>query len=70
MLTKVKRWGNSLGLIVPADIVRSQGLRDGDTIQIDFRGRIRTFEELGGSIHLRTNLRTLLREMEEGWDDR
>ena len=70
MLTKVKKWGNSLGLIVPADIVRSQGLREGDTIQVDFQSRIRTIEELGGTIKIRTNLKTLLQEMEEGWDDR
>ena len=70
MLAKVKKWGNSLGMIVPADLVRSHGLRDGDTIQVDFKGRVRTVEELAGSIKLRTNLRTLVREMEEGWDDR
>jgi len=69
VLAKVRRWGNSLGLIVPADIVRARGLREGDQVDIEIRQRVPTIEELAGSFQLRTNLKTLLREMEEGWDD-
>ena len=69
MLAKVRRWGNSLGLIVPADVARDRGLRVGDQVDIEIRKRVPTIEELAGSFQLRTNLKTLLREMEEGWDD-
>jgi len=69
VLTKVRRWGNSLGLIVPADVARARGLRDGDQVDIEIRKRVPTIEELAGSFQLRTDLKTLLREMEEGWDD-
>ena len=29
MIARAKKWGNSLGLIVPADVVRGQNIRDG-----------------------------------------
>lgn len=32
---KVKNWGNSLGLIIPKDIVKHENLHDGDTIKVD-----------------------------------
>ena len=32
---KVKKWGNSLGLIIPKDIVRAEDLNTGDTVKIE-----------------------------------
>ena len=70
MLAKVKKWGNSLGLIVPADVVRSRGIRDGDVVDIEIRRKARSPEELGGTVRFRTDVARLLAEMEEGWEDR
>jgi len=70
VLAKVKRWGNSLGLIVPAGVVKSQGIRDGDVIEVEIRRRSPSLEELGGTVEFKTDLGTLLREVEEGWEDR
>ena len=70
MLAKMKKWGNSLGLIVPADVVRIRGLRDGDVVDVEIRRKVRSPEELCGTVKLRMNLATLLAEMEEGWEDR
>ncbi|HEY5538716.1 MAG TPA: AbrB/MazE/SpoVT family DNA-binding domain-containing protein [Thermoplasmata archaeon] len=69
MLAKAKKWGNSIGLIVPADVVRMEGIRPGDVVDVQIRKRIPSLEELSGTVKLRHNLRDLLREMEEGWDD-
>ena len=33
--TKIKRWGNSLALIVPKDIAKHEDLREGDIVKID-----------------------------------
>jgi len=32
---KVKEWGNSLGIIIPKEIVRHVGLNKGETIKVD-----------------------------------
>ena len=69
MLAKAKKWGNSIGLVIPAEIVRREKIRPGDTVDIILRRRVPSLEELGGSVKLRHSLRDLLRGMEEGWDD-
>jgi len=66
----VRKWGNSLDLIIPTDLVRSRGLRDGDIVDIEIRRRARSPEELCGTYKFRTGLARLLVEMEEGWEDR
>ena len=69
MLAKVKRWGNSLGLIVPAEVAMSKGLRDGDVIEVQFGRRARSPAELEASVHFRNGIRKLIQEMEAGWED-
>lgn len=32
---KVKKWGNSIGLVIPRDIVKIEDLHIGETIKID-----------------------------------
>lgn len=69
MLTKAKKWGNSIGLVIPADVVQKERIRPGDTVEVVVRRKVPRLEELGGTVKLRHNLEDLLREMEEGWDD-
>ena len=69
MLVKAKKWGNSIGLVIPAEVVKKERIRSGDTIELVVRRRVPRLEELGGTVKLRHNLEDLLREMEEGWDD-
>ncbi len=69
MLATAKKWGNSIGLVIPSEVVRKEGIRPGDAVEIDVRKRIPALEELAGTVKLRHNLQDLLREMERGWDD-
>jgi len=69
VLTKAKKWGNSIGLVIPSNLVKKERIRPGDTVEIVVRRRLPRLEELGGTVKLRHNLEQLLREMEEGWDD-
>jgi len=69
VLTKAKRWGNSIGLVIPAEVVKREKIRPGDAIELVVRKRIPRLEELGGTLKLSHKLQDLLRGMEEGWDD-
>jgi len=69
VLTKAKKWGNSIGLVIPAEVVHQERIRPGDAVELVVRRRIPRLEELGGTLRLRHKLEDLLREMEEGWDD-
>ena len=37
--TRVKRWGNSLGVIIPVAVAREQRLEPGDLVQIEIARR-------------------------------
>jgi antitoxin component of MazEF toxin-antitoxin module len=69
VLSKAKKWGNSIGLVIPSDLVKKERIRPGDTVEILVRRRLPRLEELGGTVKLRHNLEDLLGEMEAGWDD-
>ena len=69
VLTKAKKWGNSIGLVIPAEVVKTEKIRPGDAIELIVRKRVPRLEEIGGTVKLRHKLQDLLREMEEGWDD-
>ncbi len=69
VLAKAKKWGNSIGLVIPAYVVKKERIRPGDTVEVVVRRRVPRLEELGGTVKLHHNLEDLLREMEEGWDD-
>lgn len=69
MLATAKKWGNSIGLVIPAEVVRKEGIRPGDAVEIAVRKRIPPLEELGGTVKFRHKLADLLREMERGWND-
>jgi antitoxin MazE len=38
MQVQVARWGNSLGLRIPKDVVRRTGLREGDRVDVEAEG--------------------------------
>jgi len=69
VLATVKKWGNSLGLVVPAEVAKAHGLKPGDMLEVEFRRRVRSPEELSGTMKFRKDLWSVLREIEEGWDD-
>jgi len=69
VITRAKKWGNSLGLILPAEVARDRNIRDGDYLEVEIRRRIPRPDELSGTWKFRRNLRDLIREMKEGWDD-
>ena len=35
--TKVKRWGNSLGIVLPKTIVDEEGLKEGEEVEVTVR---------------------------------
>jgi hypothetical protein len=47
MECEVKKWGNSLGVILPKDVVKELGLKPNDTINIDVNRKIKAKEIFG-----------------------
>lgn len=64
MITKTttKRWGNSLGVVLPRETVIDMNLREGETITIEITKKENPLRELFGSLKL-GNTEKLLREL-------
>ena len=64
--SKLKRWGNSYGVIVPREIVDREGLREGEVVEISVR-RAADVGRLFGKYRFR-NLQAQKEAMKKGWD--
>ena len=61
--TKVKKWGNSLGLVIPKEITKLEDLNEGDIVKVDImkERRVDAFGILKG--------KPSFKEEEEGHDE-
>lgn len=53
--TKTKKWGNSLGVVIPSNAVESLGLKEGETITIEIIQKQNVLSELFGKGSLKIN---------------
>jgi antitoxin component of MazEF toxin-antitoxin module len=69
---KAKQWGNSLGFIIPNDVVREQKIREGDELEVELQ-KVTDIEKLFGIAHgkRRPGLTTqkIKDELRAGWHD-
>lgn len=70
MITKVKlkAWGNSLGAIIPKEIVNQIGLKEGEEVEISLRPVTRDIKQLFGKYHT-GSAQEAKDEMRTGWAD-
>ena len=67
MLTKskVKRWGNSLGVVLPKTLVEEEGLREGEEVEVMVR-KVSDVHALRGKYPFK-DLQHEKDEMKRGW---
>ena len=68
---KVRKWGNSFGIIIPKDIVEKQDIKEGITVRINIQAKNRTkakdiFGILKGKIKKDTE--DLLKEVDKDFE--
>jgi len=63
---KLKRWGNSYGVVVPKEIVEKEGLKEGEEVEISVR-KTSDIMHLFGRYPFK-NLQFQKEEMRKGWD--
>jgi antitoxin component of MazEF toxin-antitoxin module len=64
--SKLKRWGNSYGVIVPKEIVEKEGLKEGEVVEISVR-RTADVRRLFGRYQFK-DLQAQKEAMRKGWD--
>ncbi len=63
---KLKRWGNSYGVVVPKEIVEKEGLQEGEEVEISVR-KASDIKHLFGRYPFR-DLQFEKEEMRKGWE--
>ncbi len=63
--TKLRRWGNSLGVVIPRDEASREGLRENDEVEVLVRKAV-NIRQLFGKYKFR-DLQSLKDELREGW---
>jgi len=63
--SKVKRWGNSLGVVLPKTLVEEEGLREGEEVEVTVR-RVSDVRNLRGKYPFK-DLQHEKDEMKRGW---
>jgi antitoxin component of MazEF toxin-antitoxin module len=64
--SKLKRWGNSYGVVVPKEIVEREGLKEGEVVEISVR-KAADIRRLFGKYPF-GDLQAQKETMRKGWD--
>jgi len=62
---KLKRWGNSYGVVVPRDLAEKEGLKEGEEIEISVR-KVSDIKHLFGKYPFK-DLQLEKEEMRKSW---
>lgn len=60
---KTKQWGNSIGVIIPRDVVDDFSLVPGEEIVIDIKEKRNVLKELFGAIPFKRKTKYLLKDV-------
>lgn len=63
---KIKRWGNSYGVLLSKAAVEEEGLKESEGVEVSVK-RIRDVRALRGKYHFK-DLRREKNEMKRGWE--
>jgi antitoxin component of MazEF toxin-antitoxin module len=64
----VKRIGNSLGVLIPKEVVERTGIREGDSVEIQLTRKV-NLREMFGAVKFSKSSQELKDEMRGGWGD-
>jgi antitoxin component of MazEF toxin-antitoxin module len=64
--SKLKRWGNSFGVLIPKALVEQEGLKEGEEVEISVR-RLDDIRALRGKYRFK-DLQHEKTEMKRGWE--
>jgi antitoxin component of MazEF toxin-antitoxin module len=68
VISKVRRVGNSLSIIIPAEEARSQKINEGDVVQIEIQRKV-NIRDLFGSVKFSKSSQQMKDEDRKAWGD-
>jgi len=65
---KVRRVGNSLSIVIPAEKARVERIEEGDVVRVEIQKKV-NIEDLFGSLKSRRTSQAAKDEVRSGWED-
>ena len=59
---KTRKWGNSIGVVIPLEIVNKMNLKSEETILVDINKKDNVLKELFGSLKTKKQTEQILKE--------
>jgi len=63
IISKTRKWGSSLGVIIPKEVVKGLKLKENQDVVIDIKPKENPLKELFGSVKLSKPTEQLLKEI-------
>lgn len=65
-----KKWGNSLGITIPAEIIKEEKIKPNEKINVlVFKDSKKKFKEIFGTLKLKMSTQKAMEEIDEGYDE-
>ena len=67
---RLKKWGNSLGIVIPAEFLRTENLKEGEEVTVEVKGETKkTLKDVFGSLKdWKIDSQKVKDELREEWD--
>ena len=65
--TKLKKWGNSIGIVVPSEVLRDKNLKEGEKVIVDINKKDKMKEIFGSLKNLKINSQEMKDELRKEW---
>lgn len=66
---KIKKWGNSLGITLPIDILKNKGIVENEIIEIEIRKKNEPLKKLFGTLSRKIPAQQFKDEIRAGWEE-
>jgi len=63
IISKTRKWGSSLGVIIPKDVVKELKIRENQEVYLEIKPKDNPLKELFGSVKLSKPTEQLLKEI-------
>ena len=66
---KVRKWGRSLGVVIPKEKIKAEGIKENETIKLLITKKTNVLKETFGTLKLKRTTQEILDESDrEDWD--
>ncbi len=66
--TKLRKWGNSYGVLLPKEVVENQNLKEDSIVKINISPKKPDFRKLFGLCKFKKPMKEIIKEIKEGHD--